>query len=166
MSLEIERKFLIKKDRIPLFQYVGQVRGKYIRQGFLSSVKERVVRVRITGNSVGNSATLTIKGQSQGISKLEYEYDIPVEDAEKLLNEVCEPAQIEKTRYKLPCEHTGLVWEVDEFHGDNDGLIVAEIELEEEDQVIVLPEWIDKEVSDDPRYYNSNLIKHPYKDWE
>ncbi|PIE01416.1 MAG: adenylate cyclase [Acidobacteria bacterium] len=153
MGKEIERKFLVKSDT-----WRELARGVHYCQGYLSSVKERTVRVR----TIEDKGFLTIKGISTGISRLEYEYPIPVEDAKALLN-ICEKPLIEKSRYKI--EHGGLVWEVDEFYGDNAGLILAEVELESEDQAYEKPDWIGEEVSSDPRYYNANLIKEPYTSW-
>ncbi|PIE90899.1 MAG: adenylate cyclase [Acidobacteria bacterium] len=153
MGKEIERKFLVKSDT-----WRELARGVHYCQGYLSSVKERTVRVR----TIEDKGFLTIKGISTGISRLEYEYPIPVEDARALLN-ICEKPLIEKSRYKI--EHGGLVWEVDEFYGDNAGLILAEVELESEDQAYEKPDWIGEEVSSDPRYYNANLIKEPYTSW-
>ena len=154
MGKEIERKFLVKGDA---WRALGQ--GSPFRQGFLSTVKERVVRVRLAGAQ----GTLTIKGLTRGVSKLEFEYEIPAEDVGQLLDELCEHPLIDKTRYRI--EHEGLVWEVDEFHGDNEGLVVAEVELADENQEISLPSWIGEEVSGDPRYFNSNLVAHPYSRW-
>ncbi len=154
MGKEIERKYLVKGD-----SWKALARGVMYRQGYLSTVKERVVRVR----TIDDKGYLTIKGISKGISRLEFEYEIPLEDANKMLDELCERPLIEKARYKI--EYGGLVWEVDEFFGDNEGLILAEVELSDENQHIELPDWIGEEVSGDPRYFNSNLIKHPYKEW-
>ncbi|HHJ53342.1 MAG TPA: CYTH domain-containing protein [Caldithrix abyssi] len=154
MGKEIERKYLVKGD-----SWKELARGVMYRQGYLSTVKERVVRVR----TIDDKGYLTIKGISKGISRLEFEYEIPLEDANKMLDELCERPLIEKARYKI--EYGGLVWEVDEFFGDNEGLILAEVELSDENQHIELPDWIGEEVSGDPRYFNSNLIKHPYKEW-
>lgn len=151
---EIERKFLIKN-----LEWKTNAEGTLYRQGYLSSVKERTVRVRIAGES----AFLTIKGVTVGVSRSEFEYEIPVRDAERMLDELCERPIIEKKRYKL--EHDGFTWEIDEFLGENAGLLVAEVELTSEDQRPALPSWLGAEVSDDPRYYNSSLIKHPYSAW-
>lgn len=153
MGKEIERKFLVSGDD-------WRSLGKAIRyrQGYLSSTKERVVRVR----TIDDSGFLTIKGITEGLSRLEFEYDIPADDAGSLLD-LCEKPLIEKTRTKVPIGK--LVWEVDEFFGDNAGLIVAEVELEDESQSVDLPSWIGEEVSGDPRYFNSNLIKNPYTSW-
>jgi adenylate cyclase len=153
MGKEIERKFLIAGD-----QWREGAEGTLFRQGYLNSAKERVVRVR----TMGPKAAMTIKGITTGATRLEFEYDIPLDDAGQLLD-LCEQPLIEKTRYKIPYE--GLVWEIDEFHGANDGLIVAECELESEDQAIAKPGWVGDEVTGDPRYFNSNLIANPFTTW-
>jgi adenylate cyclase len=118
------------------------------------------VRVRIAGEQ----GFLTIKGKTQGISRLEFEYEIPLADAHTLLTELCEKPLIEKYRYLL--DYEGFTWEIDEFLGDNAGLIVAEIELKSENQAFVQPDWLGEEVSHDPRYLNANLIRNPYKNWQ
>jgi CYTH domain-containing protein len=129
-----------------------------LRQGYLSSVQERTVRVR----TAGDNAYLTIKGIAVGASRLEFEYGIPFEDAKELLN-LCEMPLIEKNRYRV--EEGGVVWEIDEFLGENLGLIIAEVELESEDQTLTKPDWVGEEVTGDPRYFNANLIKKPYNRW-
>ncbi len=154
MPTEIERKFLVKGD-----EWRTLATGTVYRQGYLSTKKGCTVRVRL----VGDRGYLTIKGSTKGISRAEYEYPIPAQDAQEMLDNLCEPPLIEKTRYKI--EFAGLTWEVDEFAGENQGLIVAEVELTDENQTIQLPDWIGKEVSDDPRYYNVNLTQHPYSQW-
>jgi CYTH domain-containing protein len=128
------------------------------RQGYLSTVKERTVRVR----TVDDRGYLTIKGVTVGATRKEFEYDIPADDAVLLL-ELCEQPLVEKVRYKIP--FGGLTWEVDEFEGVNQGLVVAECELSSEDQRIESPPWIGEEVTGDPRYFNSNLIAHPFTKW-
>jgi adenylate cyclase len=149
---EIERKFLVD----PAWQPSGP--GTHFKQGYLNSAKERVVRVRVAGTA----AKLTIKGQTVGITRLELEYDIPLADAHALL-EICEQPVIEKRRHlERFGDHT---FEVDVFLGANAGLVVAEIELQTEDEAFERPPWLGKEVSDDPRYYNNNLILHPYTTW-
>ena len=153
MAVEIERKFLVKKDTWRNEQ------GTRYRQGYLSSVKERTVRVR----TIGDRGYLTIKGVSKGAVRTEYEYEIPLAEAEAMLDELCEKPLIEKKRYKI--EFKGLVWEVDEFFGENQGLVVAEVELEEEDQAFSKPEWVGEEVTGDAKYFNANLIHHPYQNW-
>ena len=154
MPKEIERKFLVTGDG-----WRGKSLGKRYRQGYLSTVKERTVRVR----TVDDKGFITVKGLSVGASRSEYEYEIPAGDANEMLDRLCERPLIEKTRYRIP--GAGVVWEVDEFQGENRGLIVAEVELESEDQQVSLPDWIGREVTDDPRYYNANLVAHPYSRW-
>lgn len=154
MSKEIERKYLVKPGA-----WVPQGPGTHFKQGYLNSQKERVVRVRIEGAA----AKLTIKGPTKGVSRSEFEYPLPVEDAEILLDELCEQPLIDKHRHVET--HAGCRWEIDVFHGDNEGLVVAEIELSSEAARVTLPDWAGEEVSSDPRYFNSNLLKHPYKAW-
>ena len=154
MPQEIERKYLVKGEdwRVP-----GT--GVPYRQGYLSTAPERTVRVRL----IRDKGYLTIKGISVGASRAEYEYEIPAGEASEMLDNLCERPLIEKTRYRL--EHHGLTWEVDEFDGDNAGLIVAEVELDDEDQAITLPDWVGKEVTGERRYYNASLIAEPYSGW-
>ena len=154
MGVEIERKFLVLDER---WRNLGV--GVPMRQGYLSSHPERVVRVRIEGAA----AMLTIKGRSVGASRGEWEYPIPLADAEQLLASLCEQPLIEKKRYRF--EHEGMLWEIDEFFGENVGLVVAEIELEAEDQPFSRPDWLGAEVTDDARYFNANLISHPFSEW-
>jgi adenylate cyclase len=154
MSVEIERKFLVRDDR---WKALGQ--GVLLRQGYLSSHPDRIVRVRIDGDA----AMLTIKGRSVGATRGEWEYPIPLADAQVFLDSLCERPIIEKYRSRIRFE--GMVWEVDEFLGENAGLVVAEIELEREDQPFVKPDWIGKEVTQDARYFNANLLRHPYRAW-
>jgi CYTH domain-containing protein len=117
------------------------------------------VRVR----TINNKGYLTIKGITVGASRLEFEYEIPAADADELLDSLCEKPLIDKNRYKV--DYGTLTWEVDEFFGENEGLIVAELELQSEDQLFDRPEWVTEEVTADPRYYNANLIKNPYSRW-
>ncbi|MDN2715566.1 CYTH domain-containing protein [Janthinobacterium sp. SUN120] len=154
MGIEIERKFLLAGDA---WRGLGQ--SVLLRQGYLSSARERVVRVRIEGEQ----AMLTIKGANVGATRGEWEYPIPLADAAELLDSLCEQPLIEKVRHRI--EHAGMVWEVDEFLGANAGLVVAEIELASEDQPFEKPDWIGAEVSGDARYYNANLIRHPFSQW-
>jgi len=154
MPTEIERKFLVKGD-----EWRTLATGTVYRQGYLSTKKGCTVRVRL----VGDRGYLTIKGSTKGISRAEYEYPIPAEDAQEMLDNLCEAPLIEKTRYKI--EFAGLTWEVDEFAGENQGLIIAEVELTDENKTIELPDWIGKEVSDDSRYFNANLVQHPFSQW-
>jgi len=154
MAIEIERKFLVRDDE---WRQLGQ--GTLYRQGYIARGYGRTVRVRIAGDR----GYLTIKGATSGISRLEFEYPIPIADAEEMLETLCDRPLIEKTRYRI--EWAGLVWEVDEFAGENQGLILAEVELTSEAQAITLPSWIGLEVTNDSRYYNSNLSKHPFLQW-
>jgi CYTH domain-containing protein len=154
MATEIERKFLVKGN-----EWRSLALGRTYRQGYIVSGREQTVRVRV----VGDQGYLTIKGPTVDYSRAEFEYPIPVEDALDMLSSLCQPPLIEKTRYRI--ELSGLIWEVDEFAGENQGLIIAEVELTDANQAIAFPSWIGAEVSDDPRYYNSNLIKHPFRKW-
>ncbi len=154
MAKEIERKYLIKTA-----SWTPQGEGIHFKQGYLNSQKERVVRVRIEGTK----AKLTIKGITTGVTRAEFEYLVPVEDAAILLDNLCEQPLIDKHRHKEV--HGGKTWEIDVFHGENEGLVVAEVELASEDEQIELPVWVAEEVSSDPRYFNSNLLKHPFKNW-
>jgi adenylate cyclase len=151
---EIERKFLVRGDA---WKTLGA--GTRMRQGYLSTDPDRVVRVRIDGDA----ASLTIKGRSVGMTRGEWEYPIPVTDAEELLTQLCMRPLVEKIRYRIMQDQ--MLWEVDEFLGENAGLVVAEIELDSEDQAFTKPEWLGDEVSDDARYFNANLLRHPYSAW-
>lgn len=154
MGLEIERKFLMASE-----EWRGLVsKSSAIKQGYLNSNPERTVRVRI----IGNKGILTVKGKNVDTTRLEYEYEIPQKEALELLL-LCEKPIIEKVRNEVNYE--GNLWEIDEFEGDNKGLILAEVELEHADQEVDIPVWIGQEVSGDQRYYNSSLIKSPFKDW-
>lgn len=155
MAKEIERKFLVTN-----MDWKKESQGILYRQGYLSSVKERTVRVRI----INDKAFMTVKGANSGITRLEFEYEIPFDEATIMLDSLVEKPIIEKKRYKIA--QGSLTWEIDEFLGDNAGLIVAEIELDNEQQSFPKPAWLGQEVSDDPHYYNSNLVKHPYKNWK
>lgn len=154
MGKEIERKFLVQGEI-----WKSLAKGTYYRQGYLNSAKERTVRVR----TIDEKAFLTIKGITVGATRAEYEYEIPHADCTALLDDLAEKPIIEKKRYKVPFE--GLTWEIDEFFGENAGLVVAEVELESEDQAFTKPEWVGEEVTGDPRYFNSNLIKTPFSKW-
>lgn len=156
MATEIERKYLVQMEA----WQQAKVSAEYtlIYQGYLSLEAERTVRIRIKKEI----ALLTIKGKTEGISRLEFEYQIPLNDGLELLK-ICQGSIIKKKRYILPYDN--LIWEIDEFEGDNAGLTVAEVELDSENQTFALPPWIKEEVSDDNRYYNSNLVLHPFKNW-
>ncbi|MBK7882889.1 MAG: CYTH domain-containing protein [Chitinophagaceae bacterium] len=155
MPQEIERKYLINHDK---WQQVQKPAGELYRQGYLLTDPDKTIRVRLTAAS----GFLTIKGLNIGATRPEYEYEIPRQDAIELLDNFS-IAELSKTRYKI--NHDGKIWEVDEFAGDNAGLIIAEIELTSEDELFTLPIWIDKEVTGEEKYYNSNLTGRPYKSW-
>jgi CYTH domain-containing protein len=155
MGIEIERKFLLANDG-----WRGLGTPILMRQGYLAADPVRTVRVRIEGER----AVLTIKGKSSGASRGEWEYEIPVADAAELLDGLCEQPLVEKVRHRI--DHAGHTWEVDEFHGLNAGLVVAEIELAAEDEAFEKPDWIGQEVTGDKRYYNSSLIRTPYSHWK
>lgn len=154
MATEIERKFLVKNDA----WRTGAV-GVAYRQGYLSAAKGRTVRVR----AAGDKAYLTIKGAREGISRAEFEYEIPLADATVMLEVLCIQPLIEKTRWTLV--YAGLTWEVDEFAGANAPLVLAEVELESEAQAVPLPEWTGEEVSTDYHYTNAYLAQNPYSLW-
>lgn len=128
-------------------------------QGYLPGDGLTTVRIRIAGDA----AWLTIKGPTSGASRLEFEYPLPLDDAEQMLGELCGSEVIDKTRYKI--SHAGHIWEVDLFHGDNRGLVLAEVELDSESEAVELPPWVTREVTGDPRYYNVNLLRQPYSLW-
>jgi adenylate cyclase len=153
MAKEIERKFLVKDNWQP------QAAGITIAQGYLSTVPERTVRVRIKGDK----GYLTIKGKNQGISRAEFEYEIPLADAEELLK-LAEQPILSKVRYLE--QHGNRLWEIDVFAGENQGLVVAEVELPDEQAEFSRPDWLGQEVSGDVRYYNANLIKFPFSLWK
>ncbi len=153
MGKEIERKFLVKGD-------FPKENGVRIIQGYLSSVPERTVRVRVKGEK----GYLTVKGigNESGASRFEWEMEIPKQDALELLK-ICEPGIIDKTRYHVKVgDHT---FEIDEFYGDNEGLVIAEVELKDEGESFEKPDWLGEEVTGDVKYYNSMLMRNPYKNW-
>jgi adenylate cyclase len=154
MGNEIERKFLVSGDG-----WRGGSPGCPYTQGYLSRDPERVVRVR----QAGKRAYITIKGISQGTTRAEFEYPISLSDAEALMK-LCLRPLIEKVRHVV--EYHGKRWEVDEFHGENEGLILAEVELSREDEPVDLPPWIGQEVSRDARYFNANLVENPFTRWD
>jgi CYTH domain-containing protein len=158
MALEIERKYLVNINDVDLNKIIQSETGVYIAQGYLNTDLTKTVRVRVKGSK----GYLTIKGIQVGVSKPEYEYEIPLADANEMLA-MCD-VKVLKTRYIENAEN-GLVWEIDVFKGLNDGLIVAEIELPSEDTPIILPAWIKSEVSSDLAYANSNLGIKPYSTW-
>lgn len=155
--IEIERKFLVLSDQFKQEATSQEI----IEQGFLNTDPKRTVRIRIKGNS----GFLTVKGKSNkaGTSRFEWEKEIAEADAQALL-ELCEEGVLQKTRYKIPVSNH--MFEVDEFHGENEGLIVAEVELTSENEKFTKPDWLGKEVTGDVKYYNSQLSKRPFKIWD
>ncbi len=155
MGREIERKFLVNDS-----SWKKNVQAVRCCQGYLCPGKGVTVRVR----TMSGSGYLTVKGGGEGIARNEYEYVIPVADAEEMLKLLCPRPHVEKNRYTV--EHEGTVWQVDEFLGENSGLVVAEVELAREDQFFLLPGWAGKEVTGDPKYYNVSLVSNPYAVWK
>jgi adenylate cyclase len=155
MAIEIERKFLLRDDS----WQASTDSGVIIRQGYLAGSEKSSIRVRIAGDQ----ANINIKSATLDIVRHEYEYPIPVVEANEMLDTLCDGLLIEKIRYHVPYEKH--IWEIDVFGGDNRGLVVAEVELESADENFERPAWLGEEVSDDTRYYNVCLISHPYKDW-
>lgn len=155
MGLEIERKFLVNHTE---WYRLNKPAGVPISQGYIVSTPEKTIRIRLKGDE----AFLTIKGKTEGATRSEYEFHIPFEDAAELLENFCESV-ISKTRYNITFKNK--LWEVDEFHGENKGLILAEIELDSEYEAFELPDWVTKEVTSDERYYNAFLALHPFTEW-
>ena len=155
MGVEIERKFLVVEDS---WREAASAEMRF-RQGYLSTNPSSSVRVRVHGDR----AWLNIKSTTVGVTRSEYEYEIPLADAHAILEELCVKPLIEKTRFIV--EHDGRAWEIDVFEGDNAGLVVAEVELESDDEELTLPAWAGDDVSDDVRYYNQRLVEHPYSRW-
>lgn len=155
MGVEIERKFLVD---IKKWQQVAKPTATHLKQGYIINDKYKTIRVRIAGKQ----GYLTIKGSTSGISRKEYEYPIPIKDAMELLDDFA-ASWVEKNRYCI--NFAGKKWEVDEFLGDNEGLVMAEIELKHEESEFEVPAWITKEVSDDNRYFNSSLAVKPFSKW-
>ncbi len=165
MGKEIEHKFLVTSDR---FKELGK--GTLYRQGYIPTRNGKTVRIRLAGTQ----GYVTFKDHAIGLTRNEYEYPVPESDAKEMLELLCEKPQIEKTRYIIPnvkgnlpdgTPIEGLHWEVDVFHGDNEGLVLAEIEIPCEEAVFEIPDWIGADVSDDRRYRNNALCRHPYKEW-
>jgi len=155
MGKEIERKFLVHPR-----QWSDLGSGLVIRQGYLCASKHSSVRVR----TYGDRGYVTMKGATSGITRDEYEYEIPLNEANEIMLNLCEHPPVEKTRYRIVFK--GHTWEVDEFTGANSGLTVAEVELKNSGEEVELPDWIDREVSGDPRYFNSNLSIKPFSSWK
>lgn len=156
MGVEIERKFLVNKNKWEVAEKPG---GEFYRQGYLLTDPTKTIRVRQTSDK----GFLTIKGLSVGATRPEYEYEIPSQEARELLDQFS-VAELSKIRYKIPLDH--LIWEVDEFLGENEGLLVAEIELNSEEEKFGIPDWIDREVTGEEKYYNSNLTILPFNNWK
>jgi len=155
MGIEIERKFLLRNDT-----WRSSVeRSQRFGQGYLAAGEDAVARVRLAGDQ----AWLTIKGRRSGIVRHEFEYAVPATDARQMLDHLCGGRVVEKTRHWA--SYGGYVWEIDEFEGENRGLVVAEIELNSAEDRFDRPEWVGEEVSEDPRYYNSYLAEHPFTRW-
>jgi len=155
MGKEIERKFLVDQQK---WDNLNKPKGNLFRQGYLLTDKDKTIRVRATETK----GFLTIKGQTIGATRMEYEYEIPVAEAVELLDNFSK-SELSKIRYEIPFKNK--LWEVDVFSGDNKGLTVAEIELETEDEFFDLPDWVSIEVTEEEKYYNSNLTINPFKDW-
>jgi CYTH domain-containing protein len=153
MGREIERRFLVNGG------WPKRSKGMFCIQAYLPTKGRHVVRMRI----MGKTAAIAIKAKGKGISRTEFEYPIPIKDAFTIIETLCAKPCIEKTRYKI--RHKGVLWEIDVFEGENKGLIIAEVELESEDQKFDLPDWVGKEITHDPRYLNVNLAKHPFTKW-
>ncbi|MGF1587822.1 MAG: CYTH domain-containing protein [Pleurocapsa sp.] len=163
MGTEIERKYLVNQEKWrshkELLQNQLLIQGQKYCQGYILANNETTVRVRIAGEQ----AYLTIKSKTIGHTRAEFEYPIPIQDAQEMLNNLCIKPLIEKFRYKIKIDN--LIWEVDEFEGENQGLIIAEVELENEAQSIDIPHWIEREVNEQ-KYFNFYLVKHPYSQWQ
>jgi len=154
MAIEIERRYLVIDD-----SWRGKATGILYRQGYLYFQEDGVVRIRVAGDD----AFLTVKVRKDDFNTLEYEYEIPIDDAEEMLACLCNRPPVEKKRYRISL--AGMVWEVDEFSGDNEGLLIAEIELEYEKQMFDIPSWVGREVTGEKKYLNAYLYKNPYKNW-
>lgn len=154
MALEIEHKFLVSST---IYRTLSE--PVLYRQGYLAVLPDKIIRVR----TAGNKGFITVKAKVTNLTRKEYEYEIPLPDAEKMLSEMCISPIIEKERYRIYYE--GFIWEVDEFLGDNAGLVVAEIEVKKEEEVFAKPGWVGEEVTGIPRYLNSNLSKQPFNTW-
>jgi CYTH domain-containing protein len=155
MGIEIERKFLVDHEK---WNQLVKPAGIRYRQGYVLSDSQRTIRIRVAGQQ----GFITFKGATTGISRKEYEYKIPVDDGNELLDSFA-LSEVEKVRYRI--NYAGKLWEVDEFFGDNEGLIMAEIELQHENEQFALPDWVTLEVSSDERYFNSFLSTNPFKNW-
>lgn len=154
MGVEIERKFLVDVEALELKNPIT------IKQGYIQTADNTVVRARIKGSK----GYLTIKGQNVGATRLEFEYEIPVDEANEMLEKLCLQPIIDKSRYEIM--YGKHLWEIDIFYGNNEGLVIAEVELESEDEAFELPAWVKEEVTGEIQYYNNQLMKNPYKNWK
>ncbi len=154
MAIEIERKFLVHPDRLPALPG-----GTRICQAYIPTLNDTTVRIRLRDKE----AFITLKGPTVGISRAEFEYSIPFSDAEQMIDQLCSGGSIDKVRHEIL--HEGMLWELDIFSGENSGLIVAELELSNEEQTFTLPDWVECEVSDNPRYSNYALMQNPFSQW-
>ncbi|UQB43336.1 CYTH domain-containing protein [Thiomicrospira microaerophila] len=159
MAREIERKFLLKND---LWRQQVSKKTLFI-QGYLNQIEENSSKSSVRIRIEGEQANINIKSLEIGLSRDEYEYPIPVDEAQNMLKKLAVGPIIEKVRYLVELED--VTWEIDEFFGDNEGLVIAEVELETEDQTLTLEDWVGREVTDDVKYYNISLSKYPFKDW-
>ncbi len=156
MGKEIERKFIVKNDK-----YKSLANPVKYRQGYIPRTNKVTVRIRIAGEK----GFITLKDKATGFSRHEFEYEIPIAEAKEMLDILCDKPQIEKFRYIIPANEPELKWEVDEFLGDNEGLVIAEIEVPTEETKFTLPDWVGEEVTGNKKYNNNNLCKNPYKTW-
>ncbi|MDL2268347.1 CYTH domain-containing protein [Desulfovibrio sp. OttesenSCG-928-G15] len=155
MAKEIERKFLPSSD-----DWRGLVEGERLEQGYLAANADCAIRVRIAGKA----ARLGIKGKTSGATRSEFEYAVPLDDARAMLDELAKKPLIDKTRYKIP--FAGKIWEVDEFHGENQGLVIIEVELQDEGEAVQKPHWVGQEVTGNAAYYNASLVSKPFSGWK
>lgn len=159
MATEIERKYLVDLAAIRALDEDVLANGIHIKQGYITTIDHTAVRIRV----MDDAAYLTLKGENKGMTRTEFEYQIPPQEAKAIIETLCHGPVIDKTRYHL--YHGAHLWELDIFHGDNDGLVVVEIELSQEAETFQLPCWVTEEVTGDVRYYNSSLLNHPFKNW-
>ena len=154
MAIEIERKYIVKN-----LDFLSNIEGIRFLQGYIFQTDKCVARVRLSNEN----AWFTLKGPTRELERDEFEYEIPLKDARQILNRFCVEQVVDKTRYKVYCND--ICWEIDVFHGENEGLCIAEVELETIDQQFAFPIWLGEEVSQDSRYFNSQLARNPYKEW-
>lgn len=164
MPIEIERKFLLTNNTwLKQVSYSTKIRQGYFALPSLNATLDTSVKASVRVRIDGEKANINIKSATLSIRRMEYEYPVPITEAVEMLDQLCQTEQIDKIRYRVKVgKHS---WEIDKFYGDNEGLLVAEIELADENEVFEKPDWLGEEVTEDGRYYNVNLLKHPYKDW-